>query len=146
MKTKVPFTAVSNDSTRILQHVSVEDNEDEVFATQIAKIKLDCSEKCKQPNCNDEIYVTKFIRSSSAAAFAFRVYVANEPTLTSTYKEKISTSEFLVYLLSCFGIWYGLSFYHFIEFFDWVVKKCAKHRQEKKAREKLEDRRSSSRY
>lgn len=55
--------------------------------------------------------MTKFIRSEQFDGLKFRLYVANEPTVQTVMKPKLSLTEFLVYVLSCFGIWLGLSFY-----------------------------------
>lgn len=87
-KHKAPFTAIQTEPLDIL-HVSVSDNEDEGFAMRMTELKSKCWSQCSQPNCYDEIYVTKFIRSESFQTLAFRVYVANEPTMQSTFKPKL---------------------------------------------------------
>ena len=78
-------------------------------------INQKCMQECRRPNCKNTIYMTKFIRSEQIEArfnlVKFRLYVANEPVVVTKVKEKLSLTEFLIYILSCFGIWLGMSFY-----------------------------------
>ncbi|KAI1282111.1 hypothetical protein HDE_13210 [Halotydeus destructor] len=110
LRNKVPFFAVSVDPVDLMA-VSAHDYQDAVFVGQVTAARAKCSASCSQPNCEDEIYVTKLIRSESSPSLTFRLYVANEPTMLSTSKKKLTTSEFLVFALSCFGIWFGVNFF-----------------------------------
>lgn len=120
---KIPFSAVQLLPEKF-PHISVADNANPKINEQNIEIRKKCSGQCKQNNCYDEMFITKFIRSSFADNLNFRVYVTNEPVISSTLKAKLQTIEFLVYVLSCFGIWFGASFYSFSAVITKLSSKC----------------------
>lgn len=120
---KIPFSAVQLLPEKF-PHISVADNSNPKINEQNIAIRKECSAKCHQNNCYDEMFITKFIRSSFADNLNFRVYVTNEPVISSTLKPKLQTIEFLVYVLSCFGIWFGASFYSFSAVINKLSSKC----------------------
>lgn len=120
---KIPFSAVQLLPEKF-PHISVSDNSDAKINEENIGIRKKCSAQCYQNNCYDEMFITKFIRSSFADDLNFRVYVTNEPVIRSTLQPKLQTIEFLVYVLSCFGIWFGASFYSFSAIITRLSSKC----------------------
>ena len=120
---KIPFSAVQLLPEKF-PHISIEDNSNPNTNEANIAVRKECMTQCNQNNCNDEMFITKFIRSSFNENLNFRVYVTNEPLISSTLKPKLQTIEFLVYILSCFGIWFGASFYSFSAIITKISSKC----------------------
>lgn len=120
---KIPFSAVQLLPEKF-PHISIEDNANPKTNEANIAVRQECMKRCNQNNCYDEMFITKFIRSSFNDNLNFRVYVTNEPVISSTLKPKLQTIEFLVYVLSCFGIWFGASFYSFSAIITKISSKC----------------------
>ena len=100
------------------RHLTTDDLRNQSTASTLMQIENDCLYLCRQPDCEDEVTLTKgsydYIREEDlkdedGQFLEFEISVPKKPLILITYKEKVSWSEFLVYLLSCFGIWFGLS-------------------------------------
>jgi hypothetical protein len=100
------------------QHLTNEDLLNQSTAATVMQIENECLRLCRQPDCEDDVTLTKgsydYIREedlkdADSQFLEFEISVPKKPKILITYKEKVSWSEFLVYLLSCFGIWFGLS-------------------------------------
>lgn len=100
------------------QHLTNADLLNQSTSATLMQIESDCLHLCRQPDCEDDVTLTKgsydYIREEDlkdedSQFLEFEISVPKNPKIVITYKEKVSWSEFLVYLLSCFGIWFGLS-------------------------------------
>lgn len=72
------------------------------------------------------MYTTRLVRGKHYPALSFRMFVTNEPRIVSTLKPKLGTTEFAVYGLGIFGIWFGLSFFTLIAIEIWIESLCSK--------------------
>lgn len=100
------------------QHLTNDDLRNESISRQLIEVEEECHEICNKPDCEDIITLTRgsydYIRpenvdNPSKQGLEFEISVPKRPVIAIIYKEKISITEFLVYVLSCFGIWFGLS-------------------------------------
>ncbi|KAI1282012.1 hypothetical protein HDE_13211 [Halotydeus destructor] len=108
------FPAVSTTGPKLKLIMEADLAKPEV-ADQLAQFRDQCGQLCRRPNCVEDIYVTKLIRSDpNLGYFKIRLNVANRPTIVIEAKGKLSLPDLLVYVLSCFGIWYGLSLYSLV--------------------------------
>lgn len=112
---KVPFSVASDDSLDpSIHHVTNDDLEDNQNMNQkLISIESECKDLCKKPDCNDQFSLTKTdkeeSKNASSLAITFEVSVPRKPDFSIKHRERITWNEFLVYVLSCFGIWFGLS-------------------------------------
>lgn len=117
---KVPFnTAITetdlldknlNTSSRYL--ISVKDlrNENGNVSKTMATIDKECYDKvCRFTDCEEKIYSTKLERSELSNITRFRVQPPSEPQITTSLYQSLTTDEYIIYILNCFGIWLGLS-------------------------------------
>lgn len=100
------------------QHLTNQDMKNVTVSHQLIQIEDQCHQECKRPDCEDVIALTRgsydYIRPEnldlpSKQPLEFEISAPKKPVIAINYKEKISQTEFLVYILSCFGIWFGLS-------------------------------------
>lgn len=100
------------------QHLTNEDVKNGSLSKLLIQIEDDCHQECKRPDCSDIISLTRgsydyirpeYMDNPSKQPMEFEVSVPKKPFIAIEYKEKISQTEFLVYILSCFGVWFGLS-------------------------------------
>lgn len=113
---KVPFSvATTNNSIDpTIRHVTNEDLENnESMNKELITIESTCKLICRKPDCDDQFSLTKTekeeSKNKSSSSLTFEVSVPRKPDFSIVHRERITWNEFLVYVLSCFGIWFGLS-------------------------------------
>ena len=90
--------------------------ENRTMAAIYNRIGRECAKKCRQPSCRTQIFVTRFIERGEAQfvnTFEVELKMATSPDMKIVNQPAIEFSTFLIYVLSCFGIWLGLSISNF---------------------------------
>lgn len=106
---KVPFNTVIKDTSLKRYVISITDFKNETVSNTVATIDKECHEVCRFTDCIERIYSTKLERSESSDRVRFRVQPPSEPQITTHLYPNLTTNEYIIYMLNCFGIWLGLS-------------------------------------
>ena len=73
-----------------------------------------CFTACRRPDCITRLYITNLLGSSfSIGAIRFRINLANYPDISIVNQPMISFYDYLTLVLSCLGVWLGLSLHDF---------------------------------
>lgn len=98
------------------KHVNNLDIADPSVTKELVNIENICNTLCSRPDCRDVLTMTKIgydypkkENSPEMIPLRFEVLVPTKPVLQIVHNVKISWTEYVVSVLSCFGIWFGLS-------------------------------------
>ena len=87
---------------------------DSTFESKLIKLGSQCSEKCKQPNCEEVLYLTSTnSRGRDDDSLSFRINLPASPNYFITFQPMMLFYEYATYILSCFGTWIGLTMYQY---------------------------------
>lgn len=82
------------------------------IVTQLTNIHGRCKDKCAFTPC--DWYISKTIatavKDDADSAFGFTAMTANDPDIIVTAKPTMTVIDFLTFIGSCIGTWFGLSF------------------------------------
>lgn len=95
-----------------LKHVSPWDVDNETFRHQFNALAISCDATCKKDNCFDTITSTKVTAFESRICSYFQVNYPTDSYFRIRFLARITFTEYLVYrvyILSCLGIWFGVS-------------------------------------
>ena len=104
---KIPFSSIEFKAVddRILSYI-------DVMNQTVAKLLFEsyekCGNKCKRYDCN-EITTFSRIQFRRGPHFGQEILSPIEPSVIVIFKEVLQTAEYMTYVLSCFGTWFGLS-------------------------------------
>ena len=80
---------------------------------ELGRFSNQCRNACKAPDCHESYSITSGLpEATSSQTLKFSVEVPREPSFTVNYHPKVQFIEFAVYVLSCFGTWFGISALH----------------------------------
>lgn len=98
------------------QHLSNLDIARVDISDQMVTIEDECDRQCYRPDCNETLTMTtvhydypEMKESNDNIPLTFEVMVPTKPSVRIIHGVKMSWTEYLVSVLSCFGIWFGLS-------------------------------------
>ena len=94
-----------------LIHFSAEDYKDETIMNETIRINDECNKKCALTNCfyDYSITTTNGYLDKKSNFLTFRLSTPTAPTTAVSALVQLSFIEFLIYLTSCFGTWFGIS-------------------------------------
>lgn len=114
-----------------LRHVTFEDLHTKNTYDTINSVHRQCNAKCHRDSCHSYFTTTNVHLHSEPDGLThrleFRVLIPDSPLIEITYKASVSLLDFLVYMCSSFGMWFGLSFSSLPQMF---VKHCHIRRKE----------------
>lgn len=105
---KIPFTVITSTPDDI-KPISPLDIANETFSVQLRAIEKECIGKCSKMDCNERYAVTKVTSQPDNGEIQFVVNVPREPSYRVSYRAIMKMVEFLTYVFSCVGTWFGLS-------------------------------------
>ena len=108
---KIPFSIFQLDPIE-LKHINTRDLGNEIFADQFQKIETKCLDQCNQADCDDSYtlsQVSKEEKVNGGGGLSFMVNAPRGPSFLVTHRPLMPLTDYLVYVLSCFGTWFGLS-------------------------------------
>lgn len=108
---RVPFTAIVGQSdtwAAALPHTSLADLQNSTFVELQESIERLCHARCIRPDCVEQLVITRYFRSEIHEHLKFRLYAPSSPAIGTYFYASLTVTEFLVYLLSCFGIWFSI--------------------------------------
>lgn len=98
------------------RHINNMDITNPHLTQKLVNIENTCSRMCSRPDCFDILTMTKVSydypkkeKSEEGIPLRFEVLVPTKPALKIVHGIKVSWTEYVVSVLSCFGIWFGLS-------------------------------------
>jgi hypothetical protein len=108
---RVPFSEIV-DNPSDFKAVSVADLSDKAFEDTLIKLENSCWDKCRSMPCFHTFTVTlpaPFLDDSFFNRTKMSVYTPEVPVTTVLTTPQVSLVEFVIYILSSFGIWFGMS-------------------------------------
>ena len=69
-----------------------------------------CNSQCKSIDCHVSYTVTSIHKDPQVRFMTFNVFVPQFPNYQVEYEQKMKFIGYFIYVFSCFGIWFGLSF------------------------------------
>lgn len=104
---KLPFSVIISHEEN-LNHIS--DNEIEARSKELIDIESQCNDRCFSEDCEEMFFVSRIAtRGTDIKYFTIRYQIPREPVFSLTYVPLMSFTSFLVYILSTFGTWLGIS-------------------------------------
>lgn len=109
---RIPHSTIITKPVK-LKHVNVQDLIDDNFTDQLNEIENLCDKLCNYSSC-DEVYSQTYVVKEDVTPkdeFRFIVESPRTPAIIIKYSPRISLSEYILYLSSTIGIWFGISVY-----------------------------------
>jgi hypothetical protein len=108
---KFPFNTIENDTVAV-EIVTDVDLDNYTFAKQLTTVEDECYSHCKQSACEDRFYLSVIQKEEKSEEdhLTIEVNAPNTPLFSVKNRELISVAGFFVYISTCFGTWFGLSF------------------------------------
>ena len=103
--------------------------DDPLVEEQIVAFRNECKSQCRHPYCVDEFtqtYVVEIAKESDDFRSWIHVSIPQSHTISIESTPQVDLYQFLIYISSCFGIWFGLSF---MSLHPSNLKKIAKRKQ-----------------
>lgn len=73
------------------------------------RMERKCQSKCKQLGCVLSYTITQVTKDPNNDVMTFNVLIPQLPSYTIKFRPKMQFLEYFIYVLSCFGTWFGLS-------------------------------------
>lgn len=114
----LPFTEIIEESavsaanydTKIINNLNWRNA---TFSAMLKSFEYDCGTRCYKPNCHERLFMTQLSTTSIyETSISFRVNLPQTPNYVIVYQPLMLFYEYATYVLSCFGIWFGISLYH----------------------------------
>ena len=109
---KVPFSTLQVYPIK-LKHVNTEDIANETFSEIVEEIVKNCSRACAQPDCKDSYTFSQILKEEGSEGndteLEYMIEAPSRPSFIVTHRPLMPFADYLVYVLSCFGTWFGLS-------------------------------------
>lgn len=68
-----------------------------------------CQSKCKQVGCTLSYTITQVTKDPNNDLMTFNIMIPQLPSYTIKFRPRMQFIEYFIYVLSCFGTWFGLS-------------------------------------
>ena len=95
-----------------LTHFSSRDYRDQFMRSKTFKLNEVCESECRRQTCNSGYSITYtqgFLDKDLGNTLRFHLATPSAPMTVIRALIKLDITEFLTYLSSCFGIWFGVS-------------------------------------
>lgn len=111
---KIPYTVLV-DTPYDVKHISPIDIQNDTFYKELKNIEKFCYHKCSQPDCNESLYFTQTMKDKWRE---YVIYVSSprDPFISISFRAALKPAEFVLYVLSCLGTWFGVSVLSFNPF------------------------------
>lgn len=111
MFNKIPFS-IFQAFPIPLQHINTGDLANDTFTDLLKEAESKCFESCDQMDCDDSYTLSQIMKEEKANGgdgLSFMINAPRQPSFTVTHRPLMPITDYLVYVLSCFGTWFGLS-------------------------------------
>ena len=83
--------------------------------TELTQIKSNCTVRCQKVQCNSDDFVPILIHSIPSQRVEVVLQASPDPLFKTISQPKINLIDFVTYIVSCIGFWFGISCFHFTE-------------------------------
>lgn len=104
---KIPYSVLVKTPYSV-KHISPVDIQNQTFYDDLRTIEQFCNLKCSQPDCYESVYFTQIV-SNNWYVTEIYVDIPREPFVWITFRAALKIAEFVLYVLSCLGTWFGIS-------------------------------------
>ena len=84
-------------------------------ASELVQIKSNCTTRCHKIQCNSDDFVPVLIHSIPRQRLEVVLQASPDSLFKTISQPKISLIDFVTYIISCVGFWFGISCFHFTE-------------------------------
>ena len=108
---RVPFTGILSER-HDLKHLSYQDLENKTMADFVIRSENECANVFRKLDCRFSFTITTLVqstRSHDERKFLLKMRIPSSPGIQVIMDAKVTLSEYLIFVGSCFGIWFGLS-------------------------------------
>lgn len=111
---------------------------------RLMEISSECQEKCSQA-CHVNNYLPVLASSYGGVPRSYRIHISFDyPTIRVEFSPKLSLLEYLIYIASCSGLWFGFCLYSsFKSMFGTVYVKINHYREKKVSQQIIQQNNSS---
>lgn len=127
---KLPFSPIYTLPSDF-KHISPTDLQNLTIMTSLIHFKELCILACHEANCKESYTITKTTSKDHWESMVLIINIPREPTMKIEHVPELKLVEFLVYIMSCFGTWFGLSILHLNPVHVFEVVKRRFHRRPK---------------
>ena len=108
---KTLFSNINMDENSTARIMTVEDLKNSTIASQLKEIKKSCT--LEYDSCNLSFTYSKAYLIPEQE-LTVSLYVPSDPIITIRHVSRMILVEYLVYLSTCFGTWFGISIFAFL--------------------------------
>ena len=105
---KVPFSTILNEPYAY-EHIRYVDLQNITMRKQLTALHSICAAECKQANCEEKYVLTRANRETGVGDLSFTVNAPKDLHIDIELHPKMIFQEYLIYIFSVFGTWFGLS-------------------------------------
>lgn len=121
---RVPFSEMF-DKRWPYKHINMFDLQNETTFQLLNESNNACLDKCEATACYGDFTTTYLTGATDTnlKTISYRVRIPQTPLTVMKSNPKLVLQDFVIYLCSCFGVWFGISLYHFNPFpklFDYI--------------------------
>lgn len=108
---RIPFQSLTLKPSP-LKHVNYDDINHPNKSKILSAAEDACQEECGYNNCEDDYTITRVTKEERSPRDRLRIQVEapRSPLVSIEYEPKLSLNDYLIFVCSTFGIWFGLSF------------------------------------
>ncbi|KAI1286336.1 hypothetical protein HDE_11032 [Halotydeus destructor] len=108
-------------------------------AQTLWNIESECARLCSDPDCDEDYTLTRIFKYPQLEGMTFQVNVPLEPIYHIIYDKRMELTEYMIYVFSLFGTWFGLSVNLFNPFQDgrYNMVKCCQRKQTARGQPRL---------
>ena len=109
---RVPYSLIVTNELLEMKHLSSLDLEDEEISRTADEIEDRCSKMCTKLSCFNDYTLTTIYSAFNKSQHSLSIHLMTPyaPTSKSYAEARMPLAEFLTYVFSCFGTWFGISF------------------------------------
>ncbi|KAI1304221.1 hypothetical protein HDE_01921 [Halotydeus destructor] len=89
--------------------LSANDFKNVTYRRVFAVIYNECHDMCRQNECNITWSLTSVNQRKSGEGLRFSAVMGSQPSFTVEHEPKLTMENYLIFIMSCIGSWFGLS-------------------------------------
>ena len=107
---RIPFQAVVLQPLP-LKHVNYDDISDPFRSRILSDATNECADQCDFENCEDQYTITQVMKEEKSPRDRIRIQLEapRSPQIMIEYEARLTLDEYLIFVSSTFGTWFGLS-------------------------------------
>lgn len=107
---KYPFSVIISEplEEKVISSYEIENR---TFSLELQRLENECHANCSQKDCHDEYTLTSLLKEDNYMdqGMSFMINAPRTPSYYVRHRALQETTDFIVYVLSTFGTWFGIS-------------------------------------